>query len=260
MASFEISGFGDGRQTWLHRPDSWNVVDSSAGGDVEGSGGSFEIEGSQCEVLKIKPPAKKDFWARTFYSPLLIKSDASALLFSCPWDLEATIKTQVSFSGISQFDQAGLLVYIDDDNWMKCGLEYCDGSPRLSVVVTNNGFSDWSTQSWACFAVKLRVHKVLQSDSIVVEASPVPIADEIDKLSINQRASCDSLAVEVDEKDEYHFIRIAHLGSQSVMAAQGKRWRVGPYAACPITQRGCEATFTQFSVGAKEKTIHSAAL
>jgi hypothetical protein len=42
--------------------------------------------------------------------------------------------------------QVGLFVDISDDCFVKAGLEFADGKLRLSVVVTNGGFSDWSTQ------------------------------------------------------------------------------------------------------------------
>jgi len=51
----------------------------------------------------------------------------------------------VTFSGnySAQFDQAGLMVHIDELNWMKCGIEYVDGIQKASAVVTR-GWSDWS--------------------------------------------------------------------------------------------------------------------
>merc|ERR1719152_327184 len=46
------------------------------------------------------------------------------------------------------YDQAGATVLVDEDTWMKCGIEYFDDMPHVSVVVTSNGFSDWSTTRW----------------------------------------------------------------------------------------------------------------
>ena len=43
-----------------------------------------------------------------------------------------------------QYDQVGLMLYIDEAHWIKCGVEL-DGQLWLSVVVTN-GVSDWSQQ------------------------------------------------------------------------------------------------------------------
>ena len=43
----------------------------------------------------------------------------------------------------ANFDQAGLMLYLDEKHWLKCGVELTDGDRFLSVVVTN-GRSDWS--------------------------------------------------------------------------------------------------------------------
>ena len=236
-----IVSFTDSRLSWLNNPTEWNVAAESdiAEGELEGTGGSFVIaaDGSS---LTLYAPAKKDFWSKTFYNPILIKSDASALLGEIPVQLEVTVKVDFEFSPVSQFDQAGLLVYIDHDHWMKCGIEYCDGLPRLSVVVCNV-FSDWSTQPWNATSISLKVHKVNQSDSLVVEAAPVGSSN-----------------------DNFHFIRIAHLSNRSTenngSADAALPWMVGPYAACPIQQKGCKVLFTNFSIGPREASMHSSEL
>jgi regulation of enolase protein 1 (concanavalin A-like superfamily) len=53
---------------------------------------------------------------------------------------------KTSFVYGKMFDQCGLLVYLDSDNWMKAGLEYENETfSRLGSVVTNSGYSDWAT-------------------------------------------------------------------------------------------------------------------
>lgn len=37
--------------------------------------------------------------------------------------------------------RAEAMVLVDEQTWVKAGIEYCDGVPRLSCVVTNDGFS-----------------------------------------------------------------------------------------------------------------------
>jgi regulation of enolase protein 1 (concanavalin A-like superfamily) len=224
-----VNSFADQRLRWLNGPVA---VGASPTGDL-GADGSFTIEGDGAQ-LTMRAPAKKDFWSKTFYTPLLIKSDASALLCSVSDEQEVTVKIDFTFNPVSQFDQAGLLVYIDDDHWMKCGIEYCDGSPRLSVVVCNE-FSDWSTQPWPATAVSLKVHKVRQSDSVVVEAAPTGT-------------------------ENYQFVRIAHISVDANPTKTRLPWRVGPFAACPIEQNGCEVRFTNFSVGPREVSVHSSEL
>jgi len=225
-----INSFNDNRLIWLNNPSSWNIDDNT--GEKEGSCGNSNIE-QDGKLLIIYPPTKKDFWLKTFYTPLLIKTDASALLCDIPLEIESTCKIDLSLNAITQFDQGGLLVYIDESHWMKCGIEYCDGMPRLSVVVTNT-FSDWSTQMWSSLSVRLKIHKVRQSDSIVVEAAEIG-------------------------SEDYHFIRIAHL-SHSHTSDSPIRWRIGPYSASPIKNNGCFASFSNFFVGDKEESAHSSNL
>lgn len=234
MASFFLDNFKSPLLEWFHEPNSW-VQEHDPSGEREGSGGGHSISEDGSE-LYFRAPAKKDFWSKTFYEPLLVKSDASGLLAKVPANEEATVGIDFEFNPLTQFDQAGLLVYLDDEHWMKCGIEFCDGSARLSVVVCNE-FSDWSTQPWPTFSVRLRVHKVLQSSSVVVEAAPLG-------------------------SEDFQFIRIAHLG-HNVGLGEGCEhgaWKVGPYAACPIAQKGCEVRFQQFSVTEKLKSQHDSNL
>ena len=227
-----LTRFTDQRLYWLNDPTSWVSVEDSAE-DVEGSGGSYNIS-DDGGTLKLFAPTKKDFWSKTFYSPILIKSDASALVSSVPVEQEVTVKVDFEFSPINQFDQGGLLVFIDDNHWMKCGIEYCDGRSRLSVVVCNE-YSDWSTQPWSETSVSLKIHKVSQSHSLVVEAA-------------------------TKGSNDYSFIRIAHLSPGPKHSRALLPWQVGPYAACPLKQSGCQAVFTKFSLGPREPSTHCADL
>ena len=55
--------------------------------------------------------------------------------------------SRVRFGGelAAQYDQAGLMLRVDESNWIKAGIELADGRAWLSVVVTR-GLSDWSQQ------------------------------------------------------------------------------------------------------------------
>ena len=235
-----LSKFTDPRLTWINEPSSWNINDDT--GMTEGSNGKVELLTD--DELIIRPPAYKDFWRRTFYSPLLIKNDGSALVCQISSQQECTVQVDFEMSPKSQFDQAGLLIYIDDCHWLKCGIEFCDGLPRLSCVVCNV-YSDWSTQVWSSTGARLRVHKILQSSSVLLEAAPLG-------------------------SDDFHFFRIAHLSSRAShrgvehaneAAAQGTDddlpWQVGPTAICAMAQKGFSARFTKFSVGPRLPSVHS---
>jgi regulation of enolase protein 1 (concanavalin A-like superfamily) len=99
-------------------------------------------------VMSVTPTPNLDYWSKTFYEPLLVKHDAQTLLTPVAADMEATITTAFTLKPRAQFDQAGIMVLVDESTWLKAGLEFTDGAPRLSCVVTNDGFSDWSTQHW----------------------------------------------------------------------------------------------------------------
>jgi len=57
-----------------------------------------------------------------------------------------TFTARASFEYRKRFDQCGLLIYLDSDNWFKASVEYEDTDiSRLGSVVTNHGHSDWAT-------------------------------------------------------------------------------------------------------------------
>eukprot|EP00051_Salpingoeca_urceolata_P031725 m.12682 g.12682 ORF g.12682 m.12682 type:complete len:235 (+) comp4337_c0_seq1:439-1143(+) len=195
--------------------------------------------------LHLAAPSEQDLWRRTFYTPQLIKDNAFGLVADTPANSEWTCEATVAVTPKTQFDQVGILIYIDSLHWVKAGLEFVDGGVKLSCVVCNC-FSDWSTQDWPDKEVRIRVHKMLVGSSVVVEAAPVG-------------------------SEKWSFIRIAHLSASSrhtglpadeqavldAPDADAKPWRVGPFAACPVKQDGCIARITQFHLGPKKEMLHA---
>ena len=119
--------------------------------------------------LHVTPATPSDFWQKTFYSPVLAKADAPALLRRVPNDLHewsAELHFSLERAG-HQFDQAGLMVFADEENWLKAGIEMVDTVPRLSCVITSNGRSDWSVRPWRSAAAAVRVSHV--RSSVVME-------------------------------------------------------------------------------------------
>ncbi len=59
-----------------------------------------------------------------------------------------TLSTRVRFYPAHQYDQAGLMVRFSPDYWIKTAVEHEPDEPaRLGAVVTDHGYSDWSTQN-----------------------------------------------------------------------------------------------------------------
>ena len=55
-----------------------------------------------------------------------------------------TVRT--AFDSKRRFDQCGIVMYLDSDNWLKASIEYENEEiQHLGSVVTNNGYSDWAT-------------------------------------------------------------------------------------------------------------------
>ena len=108
--------------------------------------------------LCIVPKSKTDFWRKTYHIPPANRTSGHALLYKVPPSTQCwEVMTEFSLSPTIQYDQAGLMVYIDDRHWLKAGIEFEDGSPKISCVVTNEE-SDWNYLAWpTSFHVKIRV-------------------------------------------------------------------------------------------------------
>lgn len=195
-------------------------------------------------ALLIEPTPKKDYWSRTFYEPLLVKHDAECLLTPVAADIEATIKTSFTLRPCEQFDQAGIMVLVDENCWVKAGIEFTDGIPRLSCVVTNDGYSDWSTQEWTDW------DEAARSTSIRVRLSKILPGSEQGPAVIFEAARWEA-GTSVDSPARWFQVRIASLRSNS------QPWKMGLFAISPIAG-GSSTRFHHIKLGPKEEPVHSA--
>ena len=84
-----------------------------------------------------------DLWQRTYYG---FQNDNAPVLQmkSCEKFFSFVVKTE--FASKRRFDQCGIVMYLDSENWLKASIEYeNDEYQRLGSVVTNHGYSDWAT-------------------------------------------------------------------------------------------------------------------
>ena len=98
--------------------------------------------------LKVIPKPKTDYWRKIYLTPPANRSSGHALLYKIPTGIDSWV-AEMSFSlnPVTQFDQAGVMVFIDGEHWLKAGIEVENGSPNMSCVATNKQ-SDWSYKSW----------------------------------------------------------------------------------------------------------------
>ena len=107
------------RMSWLNEPASAKI----AGGE-----------------LLVHSRAKTDFWQKTFDG--YVADNGHFYHLSAKGDFSFTASANGKYA--TQYDQAGLMVRIDGENWMRCGTEFIDGKRFASVVFTRT-FSDGST-------------------------------------------------------------------------------------------------------------------
>ena len=94
------------------------------------------------EMVSITTEPETDFWQRSYYG--FRNDNAPALQIES--DDNFTFTAKVSFDYQAQFDQCGLIIYLDNENWFKASIEYENEEfSRLGSVVTNLGYSDWAT-------------------------------------------------------------------------------------------------------------------
>ena len=102
---------------------------------------SCVIKGDTIEVVT-KPGT--DLWQRTYY---LFRND-NAPVFQIETEekfFSFVVKTDFTESH-HRFDQCGIVMYLDSENWLKGSVEYENEEfQHLGSVVTNNGYSDWAT-------------------------------------------------------------------------------------------------------------------
>jgi hypothetical protein len=142
-----ISDFRDPRLAWHCKPAHWNVANG---------------------VLLIQPDAPTDFWCKTHYG---FEADNGHFLHARVSGDSRTC-AEIGMMPRSQYDQAGLMVRASKSCWLKTSIEYePDGPNRLGVVVTNAGYSDWSTQDVSQSITRFRLRIARTGNDYVVEAS-----------------------------------------------------------------------------------------
>lgn len=184
--------------TWTHTPENVSHLDDGA--------------------LLVTAKEGSDAWRHTAYgfvhdnehallSPLSV-GEAMEVTFSAPWD--------------GEFDQAGMYVRIDDEHWVKTGVEFADGHLGLGAVVTDVR-SDWSVgyvDDWQGRAITVRVSR--WADALIVRART--------------------------ESDEWRLVRVAPFDGDASVSA-------GPFLAAP-SRAGLTVRFVSWTRGTADTEMH----
>lgn len=93
--------------------------------------------------IRITTQPGTDLWQCTYYG---FCNDNAPMLLTKTEDLYFSFSVRTDFNSSHRFDQCGVIVYQDSENWLKTSIEYeNERFQRLGSVVTNNGYSDWAT-------------------------------------------------------------------------------------------------------------------
>ena len=113
-------------------PDSMKWTRTPAGVEVKG------------DTIRITTAPKTDLWQRTYYH---FQNDNAPVLQMKTRKKFFSFVVKTDFTGSHhRFDQCGIVMYLDSENWLKGSVEYENGEfQHLGSVVTNNGYSDWAT-------------------------------------------------------------------------------------------------------------------
>lgn len=106
------------KMQWFNEPEQWEVKNNSL-------------------LMNVTP--QTDYWRISHYG--FTVDDAPFLYTLRGGEFEAKVKISGDYR--TRFDQSGLMLRIDHENYIKAGIEFVDGKYNLSTVVTHHT-SDWS--------------------------------------------------------------------------------------------------------------------
>ena len=176
------------KMNWFNEPENWKIENGTLTMDVT---------------------PKSDYWRISHYG--FTVDDAPFYYAEYGGEFEAKVRIVGDYK--VRFDQAGMMIRIDHENYIKTGIEFVDGKYNLSTVVTHHT-SDWSVIALDQPVKELWIKAVRRLDAIEVFYS-------------------------FDDK-EYKMMRNAWM-------EQNRPVKIGMFAACP-DGNGFKVIFSDFKV------------
>ena len=95
------------------------------------------------DKIEIVTAPHTDLWQRTYYH---FRNDNAPVLQMETDEKFFSFVVKTEFESKQRFDQCGIVMYLDSENWLKASVEYeNEVFQHLGSVVTNRGYSDWAT-------------------------------------------------------------------------------------------------------------------
>jgi len=130
---------------WLNEPASWQRTD---------------------DVLQVNVDPNTDFWRVTGYG--YIRDSGHVYGEVLAGDLDVAVRVRGNWS--SQYDQAGVMLRADERTWLKTGVEFFEGRPRLSTVLTL-GLSSWAVSNLPEETDEIALRVARRGDAVEVRYS-----------------------------------------------------------------------------------------
>lgn len=95
------------------------------------------------DTIRITTKPHTDLWQRTYYH---FRNDNAPVLQMTTDERYFSFVVRTEFDSKHRFDQCGVVLYLDSENWLKASIEYeNERFQHLGSVVPNLGYSDWAT-------------------------------------------------------------------------------------------------------------------
>ncbi|XP_075987953.1 uncharacterized protein LOC142984317 [Anticarsia gemmatalis] len=180
---------------WLNKPGKWSAT---------------------ADTLELTTDNKTDFWQGTWYNFFHNSGHVFGVTIKDDFSLSACIEADFT----TLYDQAGLMIYLDEKHWLKAGIEFNDGQPMIGSVLTND-ISDWATGVFPGNARKFYLRMTRKGDVICVKYST--------------------------DNNTWTLLRLCSLPMKETCF-------IGPMACTP-TREGLDVKFTEISVTVPGKDI-----
>ena len=119
--------------------------------------------------IEIVTKPHTDLWQRTYYH---FRNDNAPVLQMKTSERYFSFVVRTEFESRHRFDQCGVVMYLDSENWLKGSIEYENETyQHLGSVVTNHGFSDWATTEIPASVRHMWYRLSRREDDVCIECS-----------------------------------------------------------------------------------------
>ena len=119
--------------------------------------------------IEITTDPHTDLWQRTYYH---FRNDNAPVLQTETEEKFFSFVVKTEFDSKHRFDQCGVVMYLDSENWLKASIEYENEEfQHLGSVVTNHGYSDWATTAISADIRSMWYRLSRREDDFCIECS-----------------------------------------------------------------------------------------